>query len=296
MRKIRNRKEERRIEMKGRLSLGWMIVVAALVAVSLGNSLQAQSIWIDRSARTSFAIEYLKPSFHEGYLAGSMAAFMSAHTRVSPNAAFIVELPYAHSNEGGGYYYGYGDGDQEDAVGNLYIGAEILSNDGRFSSEFGIRLPTAPEESWEAKQVGYLTDFDHLEAFLHDWITISMVGNLHYNYNNGYVGRLRLGPSIVLPTGDLSGEDTEVMLHYSYQIWHESDRARIGAGITGVWSLTNEDEDLFSGENIEHQFTVAANLKCGTVCPGLLLRMPLSKDLSTIYDYVLGLNVQVNLK
>ena len=280
--------------MKKRSLFGRMLALAAAVTVSLGSSLQAQSIWIDRSAKTSFSIEYLKPNFQGGYLAGSMVAFMSAHTKLSPNTAFIVELPYAHSNEGGGYYYN--DSKQQDAVGNLYLGSEVFSTDERFSGELGIRLPTSSDESWNAREIGYITDFDRQEAFLHDWITISTNGSLYGHYRGRYVGRFRIGPSLLLPVGELSNEEGEVMLHYSYQVWHESDKARLGVGITGVWFLTNEDEDFFSGENIEHQFVAAANLRCGTVCPGVLLRMPLSKDLSMIFNYVLGLSVQVNLK
>ena len=271
------------------------IIVAALTVnlmlALLPASLAAQSVWIDQHLDQGLALEALKPSFSEGgdvtFLTSVL--YLSGRLRLSERVRVVAELPVSH--------FGADDefGDEGGtSLGNPYVGVEIAEAGASTFFEVGLRVPLASEEGG-GLETGFLADYDRVEAFVPDWVSILLVPNYVYDSLSGFSVRLRLGPSLLVATDkDEFSDRVELFGLYGAQLWYQAGQVRVGAGFTGRLIVT--EEGLNFEERSVHHVGVALIGDLGTVRSGLHLKVPVDEELGDILDYVVGVSLSVPLR
>jgi len=271
-------------------SLSCFMMAALSFTALLSASLHAQSIWLDRSHDKTLGLEVLRPNFKtaDNDAVSGFAVFLSMRAPLSKQLHFVGELPFVKSNfESSSIFFRSGS---QSMIGNPYLGLEIGRQDSPLFGEFGIRLPIASEDKFGAALVGFLTDFDRLEAFIPNALPITGMLNYHHRDASGFALRLRGSPSLLINTG---GEDAELFIGYSAQAGYESERLRLLGGLTGRANLTEEEAD-FSERSI-HQLGFNASFGLGKIRPGFHFRLPLDEDLKDSLDSVFGFNLGFQL-
>lgn len=265
--------------------VGFKIVAMCLTAL-FPIALQAQSIWLDRSQDKSIGLEVMRPNFsaEEGDEVSGLLLFLSLRAPMTPQFRFVGELPFVRSSYESNFFFTRSG--SQSTVGNPYLGFEIGQRGTPFLGEFGIRLPAASEDKFGAVLMGIVSDYDRLEAFIPN--TVSITGMLNYCHReaSGFALRLRGGPSLLLNTDE---DDTELFIGYSAQAGYEAPRFSLLGGFTGRAIMTEEDADF--DERSIHQLGFNASAQFGKLRPGLHLRLPLDDDLQESLDAVLGLNL-----
>jgi hypothetical protein len=260
------------------------VVTAMLCSVCVPVSTLAQSNWLSADGNPPVSVEILKPdTYYEGTTFLSTVWLLSGRAPVSDNASILMELPIVFFKEDEGQWYGgyephgyMADPRSETLIGNPYVGFRVDSPEGRWYGQIGGRIPVAPDDKPFAAYHGLRADFDRSEAFVDDMLMIGgRLGDRLYDRSGSKVN-LFAGPTFWIPIGDAKGE-TEVLLNYGVQYWMESEVARVGAGITGRWVVSEDQGNL--AENTVYQFGFAANFGSGSFRPGFHIRVPLDNDL-----------------
>ncbi|MCK6618946.1 MAG: hypothetical protein HUU32_13015 [Calditrichaceae bacterium] len=266
-------------------------VAIAIAGLVLPQSGLAQSYWVNRSQPKTISLEILKPDFagDANTTFTTSVIFLGIQFPVAKKTLIVAELPFAHFglNE-----EGY-DGQSESAIGNPYLGLEFGAKNSGVSGEIGVRAPLTSNEKISAVLTGFFTDFDRLEAFVPDILSLAGMVNYKYKSAGGAFARLRGGPVFWIPTGD-SEADNELWLAYGFQAGYESQQVGFSIGFTGRLLATEEDLEL--GERTFHQLGLAADFGLGNVRPGVHLRLPLDEDLSDVIDMVFGVNLAIQLQ
>lgn len=243
--------------------------------------LGAQSPWTDRRADRILTFDVLKPEFDGPDDASFTTSVVMASVRV-PVAArvfFVGELPFSH----------YGDDfNSDDAVGSPYAGVEVRSANGRTFGEFGVRLPTASDNS--AALVGFFTDIDQWEAFVADVLPVSAAVNYRFKAPTGVVTRFRVGPTLWLDVGD-NVTESELVLSYGYQLGYEGSAVSLMGGLSGRLVVTESDLDF--GERTVQNLGVALTVGAGRVRPNVQLRIPLDEEVNDVLNAAVGLGLTV---
>jgi hypothetical protein len=280
------------------------LLILSLVLIPAAAS--GQSAWLDPTVESSVSLEILKPDYwSSGYgnsigpKAQSAVWFLSTKIRASSSTFFLFELPVSYYDAvvrrydyyGGGGYDEY-EIDSEILVGNLFFGIETTSATSSFYGQFGFRMPTAEDSKRLSAEQGLLADPGRFGAFLPNVLTFRVRAGMRTQEIAGLVYHVYLGPIFMNPIGDNSGADAEVYLDYGSQLWLVTEKARLGAGFSGIFHTTNEGEGF--GENSLHQFGIAASFGSGRVRPGGQLRVPLDDDWPRL-QFVWGLTLQVKL-
>ncbi|MFQ6113378.1 MAG: hypothetical protein ACE5NG_04715 [bacterium] len=254
------------------------------------SPLSAQTIWLNQGQDNSIAIEVLKPEFDgdDDFTFISTAWFLSGRFSLGENVMIAGELPIAH----GGIDTDFGVDESQTVIGNPYVGFEIRRQGSSMFAEIGVRPPLTPDDNPFASFVGLFSDFDRLEAFTPDILTVTGKVNYHRTNASKVVFRIRGGTALLINT-EGKGDDTELFLDYSGQVGYEGDQFSLIGGLTGRF-LASEDGDL--GERTVLQLGLAASVGLRNVRPGIHLRIPLDDDLTGVLDLVAGLNLGVQLR
>jgi len=295
--------------MRTNLSCLTVTAVAVLATLVFPYAVAAQSIWLDGQSRKNVTLEFYNPQF-KGYEWGNyywrewretsgLTFFLTSRFEVSEGIIFIAELPYTRARYSYGYSYHdpyWGDYEESDessdaALGNPYLGVETRGKSSITFFEFGVRIPTLGEEDYEASGLGWFADFDRLEAFTSECITIQSAGNLHLRSQEGFVGRARLGPYYWIYIGDCCGDRTELLLHYSAQVGYERRSFALLAGFSGVMVLT-EEGFLECNDTSINQLGFQGRVNLGHFRPAVHFSIPLDDELREIYSSVWGLSLQ----
>lgn len=268
-----------------------MLVVAS-AAIIVPATAPAQSLWLDPSSDKLLALEILKPSFkgEENVSFPTAAYFLSYRTPLSENVRFVGELPFAHGDfgrEANFFSFRIGPGS---TFGNPYFGLELQRADSPLFAEIGMRAPLASDSQIQAVTTGFSADFDRMEAFVPNTVPFTGMLNFRQKSASGLTLRLRGGPSFLLGT---KGGDSEWLLGYSAQVGYETQPFSVNAGLTGRANLSGEGD---YGERSIHQLGLSANLGLGQFRPGVHFRMPLDKDTKEGLDYVVGVNLGIQLE
>ncbi|MDZ7363851.1 MAG: hypothetical protein ONB46_24515 [candidate division KSB1 bacterium] len=267
------------------------LCLAMLMAVmSFAIPLAAQSIWLDRRHDQSLGLEVLIPDFkpEDGEGVSGWALFLSLRAPLSNQLRFIGEMPFVHADFESRSFLT--SSSSQNSIGNPYLGLEIGRQGSPVFGEFGVRAPLASEDKFDAALVGLITDFDRVEAFLPNVVSISGMLNVHQVSETGFALRLRAGPSLLVSTED-EDDDTELSIGYSAQAGYETEAVSILGGVTGRANMTEENADF--GERSVHQLGFNASLGLGKVRPGVHFRLPLDDDLKEPLDFVFGLHLGV---
>lgn len=177
-------------------------------------------------------------------------------------------------------------------IGNPFLGVATLPTSS-FIGELGVRLPIASASTPEktvAELVGILGDIADFDAYAEDILTIR--GTIGYRSlrPDHLALRAALRPTLMSPTGSSTGS-SELFLDYGFQLGYETARYTAGAMFNGRAILT--ESGLSLGERTLHEIGIGGSLIAGQWRPGLILRLPLDKDMSDTMQPSLGLKVEV---
>lgn len=281
---------------------GLIVVLAAvsrLSAPAAASAVQAAP-WLDRGPAGAVSLEFLRPTFNpEGAPQGS-TFFLGARLPVGQAMRIVLDVPFTYAN----HTLNCGDfvcieTEAGSAIGNPYVGIEVGKDGSPLLLEVGARGPLAKAATLDDLGVlafGMMADVDRIEAFLPDAITLG--GNLHYvtRSTSGLGLRLHGGLTGLIPTEsgeEVALDDQELLASYGIHAWYGPGSARVGAGFTGRWTVTNEESSF--AESSFHQVGLDGEMAFGIVRPGIHLRLPVDKDLSEIVDFVLGLSLRVDI-
>lgn len=269
-----------------RAALAAPLALAALAA--LAPAAAAQSIWLDRVSPKTLHLEIAKPLYQDGEDVDFMTAnwTFSGRFPVSAGLHLVGELPFARIGFDNGF-----DEESSNTIGNLYAGIETHPAGGSGAwFEGGVRAPTASSEEF-ATISGSLVDADRWEAY--GLLSDAFVLHTAAHWRSDPVGKvgvdLRVAPNLWLG-GDLA-DDAEVFLVYGGQVLYHGTSVRGGAGITGRWLATDDDDD----DRSTHQFEAAGDFLSGRVRPGVTLRIPLDDEEFLGTDAVVGVSLNLLL-
>lgn len=186
--------------------------------------------------------------------------------------------------------------DGESGIGNIYLGAQARlgnSTDMGMNISLGVYLPTASEKKEDAHFLGLVGNFHELQRSLPEVLTI--YGNFAYHYRqiNRGMFSFEIGPQLLVPTGELSG-DAELFGHYGFAGGFPLANVAFFAELLGVFIVTEDFNDF--GDRFTHALAFGAQLTTSQVRPGLFYILPLNGDFNDFLDGTLGLKVDFALK
>jgi hypothetical protein len=262
--------------------------VAALTLTA--TPVLAQSIWTPIDHRPFIRVEALHPSLKTGGGADvstlTGALFVTGGMPFGRRASGVIEIPYAHSK-----ISGFGESSSNSSFGNPYLGVQFgtLPAAHGFVGEIGVRPKMVKEKNFEATLIGGLTDFDRADAFS-DATSLAAVGNFYSRVQQANT-RLRLGVTHEFVGTDYG--DDETLLDYGALGSVDVDWLRLGAAITGRYILT---ESGSFGDRSIHHIAGSASLMFGQMRPGILVRVPLDKDVKEILRNTFGLTFEYTFR
>ncbi len=279
-----------------RISLQRMICVAIVAFFVTTSGVSAQPIQFDKDTKSAFDVELRLPQFKNGEdqnITGSKL-IISLRQRVSNDLRLVCSLPLAHTSYEYGYYYR--SEESEDVIGNLYLGMEGGGIKSPLLYDFGVSLPTAGNDQINASIVGIMSDIARFADFAPEYTIFHCRIGYYLKTPQNIVFQAKAGPVVWLNTGGSeydSRNNTELFYNYEGELWYKADRFGLGAGISGIVIMS--DEELLGESRNVTEMGFGANATFGHVTPGLFCKIPLSKSLSEIIDVTYGLNLQVKL-
>jgi hypothetical protein len=270
----------------------------------LAAPVAAQSEWLAAEG-TSVALEFRHPvsislvddDTDQSLLNG--AYFLSGRFALPVvGIAGVAEIPFAYGK--------FGSGDTEasgTSIGNIYLGGEMPVMMGLATVTGGVRLPTAPEPEDDnpSSGVGAIAGMtDRFDAFIEKAIVPQLgvrvgipgipVVDVEANVNANYV--IYGGDDEDDPL--VEEEDNDVILDGGVRAFAGLMGARVGVGFEAVAELTGEeDEEL--GERSFYHAGLMADYSFGMVRPGISFFIPLDKNYKSMFDWMLGLSLEVDL-
>lgn len=275
------------------IALHALVGILALVLAGVAPApVAAQSLWMQRDADHTVAFEFLRPSLEDydsDVLSG--AFFLSGRAALSPRIAIVGELPYvSHSSTLRGTDFLGNEitvSTSSSTIGNPYVGMEARLGNGPAFLELGARPPLASDEEFEAFLTGFTSDVTRTMTFLPDVASIQVGINLREITPSKLAYRVRLCPTVAIPTGD-NNADTELFTMYSFQIGYHGSAVRVGGGMSGEALVTEDSGNL--GSRTRNQLEIHADFLSGPIRPGLDLHIPLGNEADLVPD-VVGLSV-----
>jgi hypothetical protein len=139
-----------------------------------------------------------------------------------------------------------------------------------------------------------LSDTNRVQAFGLDTFTPRGYGAYTLRSPSGPSGRVRSGPSLLVPTEDTDRRESVVLLDYDGRARYDGEQFRVGVGAGGRTNLNADEEESFEEQRLTF-LDAAAQLQVRRVRPGLTLHVPLSDEPSEVLGYAAGINVTVGL-
>jgi hypothetical protein len=318
---MRARSADRRRPRKQAAALALLTTLAATLLGAVAP-VRAQSLWLDREARTSVCVETRFPDEGNDYSgsggpATRYAAFVTARLPLRRNTWLVVEAAFARLVEQETYLADFGDFAthtvNQASVGNPYLGLEFARRVTGLHYEVGLRPPLARRGAGSALQTGFESDVEREQAFLDDTFSLRAGALYHRAAHAGSpIGYdVRAGATWQVPTADplfavRYGDAYPFNLYYptkplesrhalfvehAVEVRLEGQHAYVGIGVAGRWLANNGAGDY--GSNSVEEFSFALEILRGPVHPGLILVHALDADLRSHVRDVLGLSLSV---
>ncbi|MEM6525825.1 MAG: hypothetical protein AAGF85_14595 [Bacteroidota bacterium] len=265
------------------------IALKLIIYFCLGVSysyVSSQSLLYDRTPN-SVNLQWLRPTIPGGNLDlafGTSRNSITGRFSVGNNDnSIIIEVPFA--------YLGIKSfDDSEIALGNIYLGTELVFNNKKVFAELGVALPTVSENP--ASAVGFVSDFDRPQTFAIDATTIKIRLNYAQLDEEGFIYRFRVGPDYFIISDEFR-DGSELFLNYAAQLGF---RATNIYGLAGVSAFTIISESELSGAaRSQYAFNVMLAISKSRVKPGIVFKVPLDNDFEGLVDNVLGLFVNLQI-
>lgn len=240
--------------------------------------------------KTTATLEWMRPSLTEsdGTNFLTSAVLIGGQVEVTSSLAIAARLPITHLGLTGT------NAESSTDIGNVYLGGRYAPTASDLQVEIGAYIPIGGPDAFGSGFVGYLSDFDRLEAYLPE--TFSLLGRAAYVYRHDSGFRLEgiAGPSALIYTGEFEDDGTDLYMHYGTRGWYDAGRVSVGAGLSGVANLTLSDADL--GERTVHQGALYVAGNTGSVRPHAYIRLPLDDSFSEVVDFIFGAGVAVAIR
>lgn len=265
-----------------------------LAVIFFTASASAQSIWMTAPAGNYLGIEILKPDVKgpQDYSFISSAIYLYGRISVSERVQLVADVPLAH----GGFDFNgpfFNESISETTIGNPFIGFSFTPEHEKVNTTIGIRLPVTPNSKPFAASFGSIADIHRAEAFAPDLLT----GVLHFSYRHtsprNVIFRLLGGPVFWFDTGDVLGDDLEILLDYSAQIGFGNQRLTLLLGFNGRFGVTTEGD---FGDRSFHHIAGTVTFHGNRLHPGIEIRIPVDNPVNDFYNVVFGLTMGVDLR
>lgn len=270
----------------------WTTLLALLLMTATGL---AQTELLRLTDGSSIGVELLLPSISEPSSPGfetslsGFTAILSGNAAISEMFSARVEIPFVQTKTAFSGF-GFNVSSSKGSLGNVYVGLGIGPASGIVNGEFGVRLATLPEKNTDAITSGILGDFPALERYLTKTTIIRGGLNFHPRVLENVAFLATFRPSVWLPKG---GESAWIS-YYGLGAAYEADLFKIGAGVNGLWIMKKDVGLFLSRKQALHHFQAEANMLFGIIRPGVMIRVPLDKELE-MTKYTLGVSVSVLL-
>lgn len=259
------------------MSQSTRIACVAILATAFPRSpAAAQDLWPEPRREPTVDFEWVRPRV-DGADLTALAGFwrLTAAIPVDDKARVVVVLPYTVAESDAAFAQG-----ETSAIGNIYLGAEIGSPGSPLTGHLGAYLPTAAEAGGDPAVLGFLGDFDRLEAYLPN--SLAMRGGLQYRQRDpgGIVYGFRFGGSGIAPTGG-GGGSAELLLDYGLIFGVEQERLRITGTLDGrLFATVGGQANL--GDRTVNQAGVELVLLGWRVEPRVVVRVPMDEQLDGV--------------
>lgn len=254
----------------------------AVTSVSAGSA-QVLQPWSEPAIR-GLTLDALRPAFEGGGTSGlTTVDQLSLHWPVK-SVVLVAEFPFVNAKADGAPTGAF-------LIGNPFVGVAMAPSSALIA-DFGVRIPIVSASTAErqfAQDVGVLGDFTDLEAYGEDLLSIRATAGYRYRSPSHLGMRFALRPTFVAPIGSNSA-DSELFLDYGVQGGYDTDRASFGVTFTGR-ALVTESGSI--GDRTVHDLALGGSMTFGQFRPGLLVRVPLEKDLGDLLKYSVGLKLEV---
>jgi len=262
--------------------------VAVLASALLQVPAAAQDLWPEPRREATVDFEWVRPRI-EGTDLGTLAGLyrLSVAVPVDAKARLVVVVPYTVADIESPF------AEAEDAaLGNIYVGAEIGPPGGTLTGQLGAYLPTAAEDAGDPAALGFLGDFDRLEAYLPN--TLAMRGGVQYRRTDpgGVLYGFRFGGSGIAPTGG-GGRSAELIIDYGLIFGVQTGWLRLAATVDGRFGAT-AGASIPLGDLTVHQAGLEAVLLGWRVEPRLIVRVPMDEQLDGVGP-MMGLGMTARL-
>ncbi|MFC1499997.1 hypothetical protein ACFL6T_03140 [Candidatus Zixiibacteriota bacterium] len=250
---------------------------------AIPHPLTAQSIFRPPDTGATFTIESIRPDFdYEGPTFPTAGVFLTYRGNRTAGKRFILEVPLAIANSS------YSD--TEIVLGNPYIGIELGSDDSANFIDIGVRLPLTGKDQEGARFIGLISDFNQrMGAFAVESLWLKGGFNHRSKSASGLGIRVRLGPSVWIPTQDTEYRDTEFLMLYSAQLSQDLGKMSLWGALSGNYWISEKGFDF--DERVWNTLGIGATLRPGSVQPGLFICLPLDEDMKEMVNRVVGLQV-----
>lgn len=272
-----------------------LLLTIPAVVVFLGAPRSVSAQWTHLPSDPNYVgIEFLKPFFTND-VNSSFATFTAYATfrwEVNGGLRVVGAIPFSRWDPDEDPFYGaYYDPGSEGALGNIYLGNELQNPDAHVGVDFGVWLPTSPDDKDNALIIGVVSDVMRWEGFFPDIWGFTAGMTLWQLDPRGFGARVRLGPALMVPTDE---GDAELMGLYSAHFVYLGEQSEFSAGFRGRVIIT-EDELDFS-ERTMHELEMSGTLKYQQFRPGAHIRVPLDDGLfRDVIDVALGIHLGVAL-
>ncbi len=252
----------------------------------------AQSFYLNPLYPSLITLQALKPNFDgpDNTTFTTAAYFLNYKIRLNAAIDIIGDFSLAHFADNGSL----GFSSSQTSVGNPFLGLRVHGRNSHLSGEFGLRVPVVSSSKFAAAAVGLVSDFDRFETFLAHWLPVS--ANLHYTnrFSRGVSVLAKAGGTFLINTDKDPFEDgSEFYLQYAFGLRQRSRRVMAMIAFSGRLHVTESNLDF--GQRTFHQLGFSADLLFKRISPGVEVRLPLDRDLTTILDFVAGVRITVPL-
>ncbi|MCM2272158.1 MAG: hypothetical protein NDJ18_06365 [candidate division Zixibacteria bacterium] len=274
-----------------------ILAVALLLIIAGATSIQAQVNWWRLDNETAITMEWSKADF-AGRIADELGffntiLFLGAQIRVSPSVNLVAELPITTWDvkdpmvyDLGWYFY---DWEDEQAIGNPYLGLEYSRPGAPILFALGVRPPLASDDKLFAAVVGLFGAADRFEAFVPDLWTFSLAIGGRSSATVGPAYRFLIGPTLLVPDAG----DAEVLLDWSALFGFRGTIAHAGFEYAGRMILTENYDDL--GDRFDQFIGLVGGLNIGQVEPGVQFRYAIDDEYREWIDFTFGINLKIRL-
>ena len=261
-----------------------MITLYAIAALPLTAQALAP---LGDPPRQAVALEFLKPA-----LDVSGIAFPTTINRLdlrfqAGSAVVTAALPFSFAF----VENAFGGSQESTLVGNIALGVDV-SPSGTTIGSMDILLPTTSgggdDDGAGATAFAIVGDYDDLERYLQDAITVRATIGRRWHKDRGLGGRIAGRFAGLVPTQ--GGGDPEVFFDYAGQLGYDGGSWTVGGVFSGRYLIT--EEDFLFGRNVLG-FDAAAGVRIGTSFrPALLLHLPLDPDMADVIGPSVGLRLE----